>query len=78
MGAIILGLLKQKAAGKIIGMLVSKTVGAATVGTGAGIAALIGPALAGDNAAIGAIVVIVLGWIGTLVGRLKVKISKKR
>ena len=78
MGTIILGLLKQKAAGKLIGMVASKTVGSATAGSVAGIVAALPAALGGDKTAIGAIVVIVLGWFGTLIGRLKAKISKKR
>ena len=78
MGAIILGLLKQKAAGKLAGMIVSKTMGAATAGSVAGIVAALPAALEGDETAIGAIVVIVFGWFGTLVGRLKAKIKKKK
>lgn len=73
MGTFIATLLAKKAAGHIMGLLASKTAGSATVGTGAGIAALIGPALGGDNAAIGAIVVMILGWLGTLIGRLFAK-----
>ena len=62
-------LLEAKAAGKIAGLLVSKTVAGATVASVAGIIPFITPALQGDPAAIGNLVLIIGGWLFALYGR---------
>ena len=62
-------LLKAKAAGEMVGLLVSKTVAGATVASVAGIIPFITPALQGDPAAIGNLVIIIGGWLFALYGR---------
>lgn len=71
MTAIILALLKQKAAGKVLGLLVSKTQLGASAGATGGLMAALPGALAGEPAAIGAVVLIIGGWLGALYGRWK-------
>ena len=69
MGAMIASLLAKKAIGHVAGLLVSKTAGAATIGSGTGIIAVLPGVLAGDAAAIGSLVLIIFTWLGTLWGR---------
>jgi hypothetical protein len=72
MGAIVslaTALLEQKAAGSVVGLLASKTVGAATVSGLAGLWSLIPGIAAKDPQAIGNAALIIAGWIGTLYGR---------
>ncbi len=67
----ITSLIAKKAAGKIAGLLVSKTqVGASAAGIG-GLWAVLPGALASDPEAIGQAVLIVIGWATALYGRMK-------
>lgn len=75
MGAFITSLLAKKAAGQIAGLFVSKAALGATSLAGGAIWEQIPGALAGDPEAVGKITLYVLGWIFTLYGRLKVKLS---
>ncbi len=73
MGAILASLLKQKATGQIMGLLVSKTQLGATLGGGAALWAVLPRALESDPEAVGQVVLIMLGWLGALYGRWKAK-----
>lgn len=75
MGAIIAGLIKQKVAGKIMGLLASKTQWGASSVAGASIWASLPKALEGDPEAIGIVAITVFGWLYALYGRLKAKVS---
>lgn len=75
MGAIITTLLAKKAAGHIAGMVLSKTMVGVTGVAGGAIWEQIPGALAGDPEAVGKVTLYVLGWLFTLYGRLKVKLS---
>lgn len=72
LGIALAGLLAAKADGKIQGLLVSKTVAAATVGNLALLWPLIPRVLAKDPEAIGNAVLIILTYLGVLYGRYKV------
>ena len=71
MTAIILALLKQKAAGKVLGLLASKTQWGASTGALGGLWAVLPSALEGKPDAVGQVAMIVLGWLGALYGRWK-------
>jgi hypothetical protein len=71
MAAIIQALIAKKAQGAVVGLLASKTQYAATLGSSSGLYALIPGVLAKDPEAIGNAVLILLCWIGTLIGRLR-------
>ncbi len=73
MGAIIVSLLKQKAAGQVLGLLVSKTAGGATLVGFTALWAVLPRALESDPEAVGQVVLIMLGWLGALYGRWKAK-----
>lgn len=73
MGAILLALLKKKAAGEVLGLLVSKTAGGATTAAVAGLWAVLPRALEKDPEAIGQVALILFGWLMALIGRLKAK-----
>ena len=75
MGALITSLLAKKAAGHIAGMVLSKTMVGATGLAGGAIWQEIPAALEGDPEAVGKITLFVIGWIYTLYGRMKVKLS---
>ena len=75
MGAILISLLKQKAAGKFTGLLVSKTGWGVSFAAAGGLWAVLPRALEGDPEAVGQVTLIVLGWLGTLYGRLKAKFA---
>ena len=73
MAAIISVLLKKKAAGAILGLLVSKTQYGASAGALGGLWAVLPRAFEGDPEAIGQVCLIVFGWGVALYGRLKAK-----
>jgi len=75
MGAIIAGLIKQKIAGKLAGLLVSKTQWGASSIAGASIWQSLPKALEGDPEAIGIVAITVFGWLTALWGRLKAKLG---
>lgn len=75
MGAFITSLLAKKAAGHIAGMVLSKTMLGVTGVAGGAIWQEIPAALAGDPEAVGKITLFIIGWIFTLYGRLKAKLS---
>lgn len=71
MSAIIMALLKQKAMGSIVGLLASKTQYGASAATVTGLWAILPRALEGNPDAIGQAVIIVVGWLVALYGRLR-------
>ena len=75
MGAFITTLLAKKAAGHLVGMVLSKTMVGATGLAGGAIWQEIPGALAGDAEAVGKITLYVLGWLFTLYGRVKASLS---
>ncbi len=75
MGAFITSLLAKKAAGHIAGMVLSKTMVGATGVAGGAIWSEIPAALEGDPEAVGKVTLYVIGWLYTLYGRLKAKLS---
>ena len=68
-------LIKQKIAGKVVGLLASKTQWGVSSVTIVALSESLPAALAGDDAAIGRVVVAVGGWLLALYGRLKVRWS---
>ena len=68
---IIESLLAAKFAGKVSGLLVSKTQLGASLGSSAGLYALLPGILEKDPEAIGTAVVIVIGWLVAMWGRLR-------
>jgi len=73
MGTIIASLVAKKAAGHVLGLLVSKTQIGASTGAAGGLIAALPDALNGDPSAIGAVVLIIFGWLGALYGRWRAK-----
>ena len=70
MGAFIAKIVAQKAAGKLVGMLSSKTVLASSAGHLAGFSAALPGALAGDSTQIGLCVGMVVTWALSVYGRM--------
>ena len=71
MGTIIAGLVAQKAAGQVMGLIASKTQWGATTAAGAGIWAILPRVIDKDPEAIGQLVLILFGWLTALYGRWK-------
>ena len=74
MGALaplIAGLLKQKAAGSITGLLASKTQYGASAIAGSALWAVVPRALDGDAEAVGQVVLALVGWAVAIWGRLR-------
>lgn len=76
MGALIVSLLKQKEAGRIFGLLVSKTAFGTTGVALTALWAVLPRALEKDPEAVGQVALIVAGWLGALYGRLKAKLAR--
>ena len=75
MTAFIASLIKQKIAGKLAGLLVSKTQWGASAIAGASIWASLPLALAGNAEAVGIVTITVFGWLMALYGRLKARFA---
>ena len=71
--SVVTTLLEKKAAGHVLGLLVSKTQLGISAASVTGLVAVLPQAMSGDPTAIGQVVLIVLGWIGALYGRLMAK-----
>lgn len=75
MGEIIAALIKQKIAGKLIGLLASKTQWGVTTVAGSALWGALPGAIEGDPEAVGQVVMTGLGWLGAMYGRLKARWS---
>ena len=75
MDALIVSLLKQKAAGEVFGLLVSKTQYGATMAALGGLWAVLPRAIEKDPEAIGQAALIIFGWLGVMYGRLKARLA---
>lgn len=75
MGSLIVTLLKQKAAGKLVGLLASKTQYGATATALGGLMAVLPRALENDPEAVGQAALIIFGWLTVMYGRLKAKLE---
>jgi len=71
-----MSLLAHKEAGKLLGLLVSKTQYGATTTAVGGLWAVLPRAIEGDPEAVGQVTLIVIGWLGVMSGRLKAKLAK--
>lgn len=71
MSAILWSLVEKKAAGELLGLLVSKTQWGASTATVTALWTVLPQALQGDAEAIGQTVLIIGGWLMALYGRVK-------